>query len=130
MACMGSGLYLVSLPHLLPSSQAYSVSAHLLAGPLVPAGLSQNLPPHPFSPCQPPGQQGCRLCSQSLGLLLETWQVCLLPSPLRNLNNQWPTTLCPQLQHRSSLRRAGGPGGLQVGSWKEAGEGLGLPSGD
>ena len=90
---------------------------------LGPARTPPHSPPPSLAPlhqsaCQP----GCRLCSLRPGLLLEKRQVCLLQSPLRNLNNQWPTTL-PALRHRSSPPRAGSlVAGRQVeGTWGRLG---------
>lgn len=92
------------LPPMLPQSLRISWQSPLFLP--VSARTSHLTPSLPAR--HPASKTAHRLCSQSLGLFLETWQVCLLPSPLRNLNNQWPTTLSLQLQHRSSPRRAGG----------------------
>lgn len=127
-ACTGSRVHSLSVSP-LPLSHPL-IPSHLLAEPLVTAGPSQDpTPPHPhphppsLAPFhQPACQPGCRLCSLRPGLLLEKWQVCLLQSPPRNLNNQWPTTL-PALWHRSSPPRAGSPvaGGQVEGSWGRLG---------
>lgn len=56
-----------------------------------------------------PASQAADPAAWRPGLLLEK-QVCLLQSPPRNLNNQWPTTLAAQ-RHEPLPPRAGQPGG-------------------
>lgn len=121
-ACTGSGVHPSICTQSLhcPPFHDHSVSSHLLAESLVLAGPSQDLPRPPSR--QPACQQGCRLCSWRPGLLLEKRQVCLLQSPPRNLNNQWPTTLLAAAASISPPRAGSWVAGRQVeGSWGRLG---------
>lgn len=123
-ACTGSRVHSLSLSIApFPPTDSFSspgrAPCHYWAQP------GPHPTPHPLSLApfhQPACQPGCRLCSLRPGLLLEKRQVCLLQSPPRNLNNQWPTTLAAQ-RHRFLPPRAGSPvAGRQVeGSWGRLG---------
>lgn len=114
-------------PHCLssPPSHASSVPAHLLAESLVPAGLSQDLPPHPFSSCQTPCQQDCTQALQpEPGIVFGDVAGLFAPKPSEKSQQSMANNTQPAAAASIFSPKGWRPAGRQVGSWKEAGERL------
>lgn len=103
-------------------SHDHSVSSHLLAESLVPAGLSQDLPPPPL----PASLPASKAADSAAGNPDCCWRsgrfVCSRARrEISTINGQQH---CWRLQHRSPL--PGLAAGWQVGRWREAGTQLRL----
>lgn len=123
---VGSGVYpstSISLSMALPSHH-HSVSSHLLAKSLVPAGTSQDLPrPSPHPSCQPACRQDCRLKLETQVVVGEAADL-FAPEPAEKSQQSMANNTAGGCSIDLPKALPGLAAGWQVGRWREAGAGL------